>query len=73
MTVRHVCGPYVYCRKTDKMVPACGGNYICPGCERSVPNCFGADDELGELCDDCAVHVWRVRESTPGARHEGDA
>lgn len=49
----------------------CGGNcgeYDCPGCERSVPNCFGAHDELLELCDDCACAVWAAREKEQAAR-----
>lgn len=29
--------------------------YKCPGCKRRVPWCFGAADDLPELCDDC----WR--------------
>ena len=48
----------------DRVPHYCGGNcgeYTCPGCERSLPNCFGAHDELLELCDDCACEVWRVR------------
>lgn len=35
--------------------------YRCQGCERDVPWCVGAHDELLELCDDCAVRVWQVR------------
>ena len=32
----------------------CGGRrYTCPRCLRFVPECFGAADELGHLCDDC--------------------
>jgi hypothetical protein len=49
--VPHVCG---------SGRPTCG-EYVCPGCARRVPNCFGAADELGELCDDCAVEVWNAR------------
>lgn len=47
------------------------GSYDCPGCERKVPCCFGASDELGELCDDCAAHVWRVREAAEALAKEG--
>ena len=35
--------------------------YRCGGCERLIPWCNGAHDELLELCDDCAVEVWHVR------------
>ena len=49
-------------------VPHYCGEYTCPGCERSVPNCFGAYDELLELCDDCACEVWRAR-----VAHGGEA
>ena len=28
--------------------------YVCPLCQRTVPNCFGADDDFFDLCDDCA-------------------
>jgi hypothetical protein len=41
----------------------CGHLYRCPGCERLCGWCFGAADELGELCDDCAAHVWDLREA----------
>lgn len=27
--------------------------YLCPGCTRLVPWCFGAADDRPELCDDC--------------------
>ncbi len=45
-TVKHqgaVCG----CDSEDDF-------YVCPLCERSVPNCYGADGDFSELCDDCA-------------------
>lgn len=38
-------------------------HYRCPGCELAIPWCNGADDELGELCDDCAADVLRARAS----------
>jgi hypothetical protein len=28
--------------------------YVCALCQRTIPNCFGADDDFFELCDDCA-------------------
>lgn len=31
----------------------CGGTFVCPGCGRTVGWCYGCDDELFELCDDC--------------------
>lgn len=31
--------------------------YQCVGCKRRVPWCFGAADDLFELCDDCAMVV----------------
>lgn len=43
---------------------ACGGEFYCMGCERTVGYCRGCGDELGELCDDCATSVvrWRTLE-----------
>lgn len=60
--VPHVCG-YTGANFRKPGPPTCGGSYFCQGCERTVPNCFGAHDELGELCDDCAVQVWNTREA----------
>lgn len=40
-------------------------HYRCPGCERMVPWCNGAADELGELCDECAADVLAVRGEEP--------
>jgi len=34
--------------------------YRCAGCHRSVPWCFGAADDLPEMCDDC----WMQRTKT---------
>ena len=36
-----------------------GNYYICVGCKRSVPWCFGAADEYFDYCDDCAVELDR--------------
>lgn len=30
-----------------------GKRYICVGCKRDVPWCFGAADDMPEHCDDC--------------------
>lgn len=52
----------------------CGGEYECPGCERTIPYCVGGHDSLGELCDDCACHVWYLRgdaEAEQGIFREG--
>lgn len=29
--------------------------WICKGCKRRVPACFGCADQNPDLCDDCAV------------------
>lgn len=41
---------------------ACGGEFLCPGCDRVVGWCCGAHDDLEELCDDCAAKVRQTRE-----------
>jgi len=40
----------------------CGGVFWCQGCDLVVGWCRGCNDELFELCDDCAVKVWAMRE-----------
>jgi hypothetical protein len=40
MHVRQICGP-------DKKT------YVCAWCRRSVPWCFGADNDMPLVCDDC--------------------
>ena len=40
---------------------SCGGEYVCPGCERVRGYCRGATDELLELCDACFMVVLRYR------------
>ncbi len=37
--------------------------YQCAECHRIVPNCFGADDDYYELCDDCAVEQMNAKEA----------
>lgn len=60
---RHQCdGPSGEDNFGNERYP-CGGEFLCHGCERVVGYCCGCGDELGELCDDCAVKVWSVRES----------
>jgi len=34
-----------------------GRRYTCQSCLRFVPECFGAADEYGDVCDDCAVLI----------------
>jgi hypothetical protein len=34
--------------------------YECELCKRTVPYCFGCDDDLFEYCDACAVATWKV-------------
>lgn len=41
----------------------CGGYWTCPGCERLVGNCCGANDEMPELCDSCWNDVTNAREA----------
>ncbi len=32
-----------------------GRRFTCPACKRFVPECYGAADEQGAVCDDCYV------------------
>lgn len=56
------------------VVPCCcggdcrGRRYTCPRCLRFVPECFGAADELDEVCDDCFGQL----HGTPAARAWAD-
>lgn len=45
--------------------------YTCPCCRRFVPWCFGADDDMPELCDDCRQAVSKARERRQ-AEHMAD-
>ena len=46
---------------TDPQPCVCDGDvctedtlvYQCPCCLRFVPHCFGASDDMPDLCDDC--------------------
>lgn len=43
-------------RKTRQRMlqPVClGKTYVCRGCKRRVPACFGASDDMPNHCDDC--------------------
>jgi hypothetical protein len=45
--------------RSSSLEPPCyceGRRFSCPGCLRFVPECFGAADDIPEVCDDC----WRV-------------
>ena len=41
----HQCGPYRH---------ECG-TFLCPGCNRLMPWCWGAGDDQPDLCDECAM------------------
>ena len=51
--------------KIKKIKCSCGeykseGNYyICSGCNRLAPHCFGAADKYFDYCDDCAVELMK--------------
>ncbi len=63
---RHQCdGPTGEDNFGNERYP-CGGEFLCPGCERVVGYCCGCGDDLGELCDDCAVAVWDARRKYTG-------
>jgi len=36
--------------------------YECDFCKRTVPYCFGQDDDLFEFCDDCAMAWFELME-----------
>ncbi len=35
--------------------------YECVGCRRTVPYCFGQDDELFDYCDECAIAMFEIQ------------
>lgn len=45
--------------------------FECPGCGRTVPESFGAADNMPELCDDCWYHVTKWREKAMQELREG--
>lgn len=60
--IRHQCN----LRGEDDMgneAFACGGEFLCPGCENVCGYCCGCGDALGNLCDDCANDVVKAREA----------
>lgn len=40
------CGPFGVCQPPEAV-------YVCAWCRRAVPWCFGAGDDMPEVCDDC--------------------
>lgn len=36
-----------------------GNYYLCKGCNRLAPYCFGAADKYFDYCDDCAVELMK--------------
>jgi hypothetical protein len=56
----HVCDAYLV--MSGVRVGTCGGTYVCTGCERKVGWCFGAADNMPELCDECWAEVTQKRE-----------
>ena len=69
MGALHISGctqrnPAAVCIRRDRLGRKLSArhSYEYPGCERLFGWCFGAADELGELCDDCAARVRRIRE-----------
>ena len=43
--------------------------FDCPGCGRRVPWCYGAADDMPELCDGCWYQVCVLRDE---ARRQGN-
>jgi hypothetical protein len=41
---------------------ACGGTWVCAGCNRLVGFCGGCSDDMPELCDECWNDVTKARE-----------
>ena len=47
-----------------------GNYYVCAGCKRTVPWCFGAADKYFDYCDDCAVRLADAEEFKSGVKKD---